>query len=179
MKILGTQIHPKYNDTTSYYDVAVVRTSPVNSTWVSFWILKKTNCAYQLENFARHVKGHISKMTESEKSPPHGTMGTHNLSVFRLRRMALELQCNNRFPLHEKLLGVRLIKANVVYLIRCLWFESAAMEQKHMKRGRVPPWHSGFVCACHPAAPGPSPKHTIYAFTNLYWLVSCREDKNK
>ena len=27
---------------------------------------------------------------------------------------------------------------------------------------------SGFVCAFHPAAPSLSPKHTIYAFINLY-----------
>ena len=32
----------------------------------------------------------------------------------------------------------------------------------------VPPYISGFVCPFHLAAPGSSPKHTIYAFINLY-----------
>ena len=35
----------------------------------------------------------------------------------------------------------------------------------------------GFVCAYHPAAPGSNPKHTIYAFFNLYW--NCNENRTK
>ena len=30
---------------------------------------------------------------------------------------------------------------------------------------------SGFICDFHPAALGSSPKHTIYAFTNLLKIV--------
>ena len=39
----------------------------------------------------------------------------------------------------------------------------------------------GFVCAFHPAAPGSSPKHTIYAFFNLYlsFELECERDENK
>ena len=40
-----------------------------------------------------------------------------------------------------------------------------------------PPWLRGFVCAYHPAAPGLDPKHTIYAFFNLYW--NCNEKRTK
>ena len=35
----------------------------------------------------------------------------------------------------------------------------------------VPPWLSGFICAFHPATPGSSTKHTIYAFINLYSTI--------
>ena len=32
-------------------------------------------------------------------------------------------------------------------------------------KNREPPQLSGFICTFHPAAPGSSPKHTIYAFS--------------
>ena len=35
----------------------------------------------------------------------------------------------------------------------------------------VPPWLSGFICAFHPATPGSSTKHTIYAFINVYFTI--------
>ena len=44
----------------------------------------------------------------------------------------------------------------------------------------VPPWLSGFVCAYQPAAPGSSPKHTIYAFifvVEFVLLLSCEKQK--
>ena len=38
---------------------------------------------------------------------------------------------------------------------------------------------SGFVCIFHPAAPGSSPKHTIYAFSNLFMNCVVWKDENK
>ena len=40
---------------------------------------------------------------------------------------------------------------------------------------------SGFVCAYHPAAPGLSPKHAIYAFSFIVFVLylSCEKNKNK
>ena len=38
---------------------------------------------------------------------------------------------------------------------------------------------NGFACAFDLATSGSSPKHTIYAFINLYWFVSCGKDENK
>ena len=35
----------------------------------------------------------------------------------------------------------------------------------------MPPLFSGFICAYHPAAPGSSPKHTIYAFISYSQIV--------
>ena len=50
----------------------------------------------------------------------------------------------------------------------------------------VPPQLSGFVCAYHPAAPGLSPKHTIYTFSiykvqivYLSFELECERNKNK
>ena len=43
----------------------------------------------------------------------------------------------------------------------------------------MPPWLSGFVCAYHPAAPGSSPKHTIYGFIVFVLYLSCEKDENK
>ena len=43
---------------------------------------------------------------------------------------------------------------------------------------RRPPQLRGFVCACHPAATGSNPMHTIYAFFNLYYW-SCNEKRMK
>ena len=49
----------------------------------------------------------------------------------------------------------------------------------------VPPQLSGFVCAFHHAAPGSTPKHSIYAFIiyseNLYYICPCvvKKDENK
>ena len=37
----------------------------------------------------------------------------------------------------------------------------------------VPPYFSGFVCAYHPAAPGLSPKHTIYAVIFYCQICHC------
>ena len=34
-----------------------------------------------------------------------------------------------------------------------------------------------YVCAFHPATLGSSPEHTIYAFINLYWIVSYGKDE--
>ena len=38
---------------------------------------------------------------------------------------------------------------------------------------------SGFICDFHPATLGSSPKHTIYAFTNLLKIVLCGKYENK
>ena len=38
---------------------------------------------------------------------------------------------------------------------------------------------SGFVCAYHPAAPGSSPKHTIYAFSFIVFVLYLSFEKNK
>ena len=38
---------------------------------------------------------------------------------------------------------------------------------------------SGFACAFHPAAPGSSPKDTIYAWINLLSTVEKDENKQK
>ena len=50
----------------------------------------------------------------------------------------------------------------------------------------MPPQLSGFVCTFHPAAPGLSPKHTIYAFSidivqivNLLLELECEVNENK
>ena len=41
------------------------------------------------------------------------------------------------------------------------------------------PLFSGFVCAFHPAVPGSNPKHTIYAFSILYYICHCIEERKK
>ena len=40
---------------------------------------------------------------------------------------------------------------------------------------------SGFVCAYHPAAPGSSPKHSIYTFSFIEFVqyLSCEKKENK
>ena len=49
------------------------------------------------------------------------------------------------------------------------------------KHKGVPPWLSGFVCTYHPAIPGLSPKHTIYAFSFIVFVLYllCEKNKNK
>ena len=43
----------------------------------------------------------------------------------------------------------------------------------------VLPQLSGFICAYHPAAPGLSPKHTIYAFSFIVFVLYLSFEKNK
>ena len=47
---------------------------------------------------------------------------------------------------------------------RCAaWFKPEVNHRSKLTKLR------GFICAYHPAAPGSNPKHTIYAFFNLYY----------
>ena len=45
----------------------------------------------------------------------------------------------------------------------------------------MPPLLRGFVCAYHPAALGSSPKHAIYAFSFIVFVLylSCEKNENK
>ena len=43
----------------------------------------------------------------------------------------------------------------------------------------MPPELSGFVCAYHIAAPGSSPKHAIYAFSFIVFVLHLSYEKNK
>ena len=43
----------------------------------------------------------------------------------------------------------------------------------------VTPQLSGFVCTYHPAAPGLSPKHTIYAFSFIVFVLYLSFEKNE
>ena len=47
-------------------------------------------------------------------------------------------------------------------------------QEQYRKVIGVSPQLHGFVCAIHPATPGSSPKHTIYAFINL---IKCKKTK--
>ena len=50
-----------------------------------------------------------------------------------------------------------------------------------LNRGRIRSQLSGIVCAYHPAAQGSSPKHAIYAFSFIVFVLylSCEKNENK
>ena len=49
-----------------------------------------------------------------------------------------------------------------------IWYNTIQLMIRHkMFQHGVPPYLSGFVCAFHPAAPGSSPKHSIFTLISL------------
>ena len=59
------------------------------------------------------------------------------------------------------------------------WIGMSLIESSVNTSNTEPPKLSGFVGAFQFATPSLRPKHTIYAFINLYWFVSCGKDENK
>ena len=92
----------------------------------------------------------------------------------QIRQVASNFSINLYFKEQPSLLE---LAYQFYYLDIALLEFDAWVSSIRFRYGGWPPQLSGFICAYHPAAPGSNPKHTIYAFFNLY--RNCNEKRTK